>query len=77
MTFSSANEMFLHLYDKLLNGNLCTFAELSEYIQKIKTNFNVDPVLDKAFRLMQELRWGFFKDMDKYSYLKLWKEVKD
>ncbi|MBN1897919.1 MAG: hypothetical protein JW827_04010 [Spirochaetes bacterium] len=75
MTFPSANELFLHLYDKLIKKEISTFIELSEYLEKVKVNFSVQPVLEKAFHLLQELRWGFFKDMDKYSYLKLWKEL--
>ncbi len=73
--FTSENELFLHLYDKIMSREIITFGELVEYIGKLSINFKIDNVIKKAFYLLKELHWGFFKEMDKYCFLKLWKEL--
>lgn len=75
MTYTNPGELFLALYERIMNREIKTFDQLCSAVSKQQVNFSVEPVLEKAFRLIQELNWGFFKDMEKSSFLKLWKEL--
>ncbi|MDD5065743.1 MAG: hypothetical protein PHF84_01725 [bacterium] len=75
MAFNNPNELFLSLYEKIMNRDITTFQELVDHMDKQQISFNIDSVMEKAFRLIKELHWGFFKDMEKKGFLKLWKEL--
>ncbi len=75
MEFKSENQLFLHLYNKIIKKEFINFSQLTDYVDKLKINFDKTNVFKSAFELFRELNWGFFKDMDKYNFLKLWKEL--
>ena len=64
-----------HLYEKILAREITTFANLVEYVSKLKHPGKIDKVIHKSFQLIKELHWGFFKDLNRANYTKLWKEL--
>ena len=64
-----------HLYEKILAREVATFANLIEYVSKLKHPGKIDKVIHKSFQLIKELHWGFFKDLNRANYTKLWKEL--
>lgn len=64
-----------HLYEKILAREITTFANLVEYVSKLKHPGKIDKVIHKSFLLIKELHWGFFKDLNRANYTKLWKEL--
>ncbi len=77
MALSSVAELKLlyHLMQRILSGQLRTFAELVEYSRTLKSGVRLESVLEEAFRLQRGLYWGFFRDLDRSGYTRLWKEL--
>lgn len=68
-------ELSAHLYEKITNGKIRTFTELKEYCSPIPKGSQLQILLMNAFKLIRQLHWGFFKDIDYPSYPKVWKEI--
>ena len=69
------HKFFIHLYNRIITGKLKTFAELAEYAATIQTPFPKQAIVYKCFHLLKELRWGFFKGLNKKIHTRLWKEL--
>ena len=72
---TSIYEFSAHLYERIINRKINTFSELREYISGIPRGSQIQIVLMNAFKLIRNLHWGFFKDIDYPSYPKVWKEI--
>ena len=72
---TSVFELSAHLYEKIINGKIKTFSELKEYSSVIPRGSRIQIILMNAFKLIRNLHWGFFKDIDYPSYPKVWKEI--
>jgi class 3 adenylate cyclase len=68
-------ELSTHLYERITNGKIKTFSELKEYCSPIPRGSQLQILLMNAFKLIRQLHWGFFKDIDYPSYPKVWKEI--
>lgn len=68
-------KLFHHLYEKIITREIATFANLVEYVSKLKYSVKSDKVIYKSFQLLKELHWGFFKDLNRANYTRLWKEL--
>ncbi|MBU1076331.1 MAG: hypothetical protein KKH98_03510 [Spirochaetes bacterium] len=75
MEFKTDSQLFVHIYNKIMKNEFSEFDKVIDYIQSLKVNFNVDNIIKAVFDLYKKMNWGFFKDMDKYDFLKLWKEI--
>jgi len=74
--YSEAEQkLFHHLYEKIITREITTFANLVEYVSKLKYSVKSDKVINKSFQLLKELHWGFFKDLNRANYTRLWKEL--
>jgi hypothetical protein len=74
---SSAAELklFYHLSQKILAGEVRTFAALAEEVHGLGLKFKPDAVLDRCFALLKEVRWGFLQELTRSDFPKLWKEL--
>jgi hypothetical protein len=72
---SAETRLFCHLYQKCLSREITTFSSLVEYVRRLKVPLDPRGVLAQLFVLLKELHWGFFKDMDRSGYTRLWKEL--
>ena len=59
---SSAYEVFVHLSDKIVKGDLLTFTALRTYCSALPESPRTEAILKKAFELQRRLYWGFFRD---------------
>lgn len=73
---TSKYELYTHLSNKIVSGEIKTFSELFNYAQ----NVNFDKINDSKtilkglFSLIRKINWGFFNNLDKESYPKLWEQ---
>ena len=72
----SKYELYAHLSDQIVAGNIKTFSEIFTYAQnvnfeKIKDHENI---LKSLFSLIRKINWGFFNNLDKELYPKLWEQ---
>ena len=72
---SAETRLFYQLCQKCLNRDITTFSSLVEYVSQLKVPFDPHRVLIQVFPLLKELHWGFFKELDRSGYTKLWKEL--
>ncbi|MCK5200520.1 MAG: hypothetical protein KAR21_19330 [Spirochaetales bacterium] len=72
---TSIFELSAHLYERIINRKINTFSELREYTSGIPRGSQIQIALMNAFKLIRNLHWGFFKDIDYPSYPKVWKEL--
>ena len=75
MESAPETKLFLHLYEKILHREVDTFADLVGYTRKLNPPYSPDRALLRAFQLLKELRWGFFRELDRSAFTKLWKEL--
>jgi class 3 adenylate cyclase len=71
----TAYEVFVHLSDKIVKGELVTFNALREYCSGLPDNPRTEAILKKAFELQRRLYWGFFRDISPAAYPKVWSKV--
>ena len=72
---TSIFELSAHLYERIIYGKISTFSELKDYASGVSRGPRTQIVLMNAFKLIRNLHWGFFKDIDYPSYPKVWKEI--
>ncbi len=72
---TSIYELSTHLYERIINRKIVSFSELKKYISGVPRGSQIQIVLMNAFKLIRNLHWGFFKDIDYPSYPKVWKEI--
>jgi len=72
---SAETRLFYQLCQKCLCRELATFSSLVEYVRTLKLSFDTHRVLAQVFPLLKELHWGFFKELDRSGYTRLWKEL--
>ena len=69
------NNLLHHLYEKILSGELRTFASLEEYVAAVPDSLELRTCLVKAFGLQKKLYWGYFINLSPKKYPRLWKEI--
>jgi class 3 adenylate cyclase len=72
---SSPYEVFTHLADKIVRGDLATFQALRAYCAPLPDNQRTETILKKAFELQKRLYWGFFREISPVSHPKVWSKV--
>ncbi len=72
---SSAYEVYVHLSDKIVKGELVTFNTLRTYCAALPENARTEAILRKAFELQRRLYWGFFRDISPVTHPKVWSKV--
>ena len=72
---SSAYEVFVHLSDKIVKGDLVTFNALRAYCAGLPESPRTEAILKKAFELQRRLYWGFFRDISPSTHPKVWSKV--
>jgi class 3 adenylate cyclase len=65
----------LRLYEKIIGREITTFADLLAYTRQINPPYSPDRAIMKSFQLIKELHWGFFRELDRSTYTRLWKEL--
>ena len=68
-------DVFLVCYDQIITRKISTVAELVDYMDDLKWKPSLEKVVRKCFRLIRELHWGIFKDLDKEQFPKLWRSL--
>jgi len=71
----SAYEVFVHLSDKIVKGDLVTFNALRSYCAGLPESPRTEAILKKAFELQRRLYWGFFRDISPSTHPKVWSKV--
>lgn len=72
---SSPYEVFVHLSDRIVKGELMTFNALRSYCSALPENPRTEAILKKAFELQRRLYWGFFRDISPSTHPKVWSKV--
>jgi class 3 adenylate cyclase len=65
-------ELFAHLCDKVVGGELETFSQLKAYVLSLPDNATTRAAVLKAFELQRRLYWGMFKEVAPDSFPRLW-----
>ena len=71
---TSKYELYNHLSEQIVSGKIKTFSEIFTYA----SNVNFDKINDHnnilkgLFQLIRKINWGFFNNLDKETYPKLW-----
>lgn len=72
---SSAYEVFVHLSDKIVKGDLMTFNAMRSYCAVLPESPRTEAILKRAFELQRRLYWGFFRDISPSTHPKVWSKV--
>ena len=71
---TSKYELYTHLSEQIVSGKIRTFSAIFTYasnvnFEKINDHNNI---LKGLFNLIRKINWGFFNNLDKEMYPKLW-----
>ena len=73
---TSKYELYTHLSEKIVSGEIKTFSEIFTYAKNV--NFEKvhehKKILKGLFDLIRKINWGFFNNLDKELYPKLWSQ---
>jgi hypothetical protein len=75
MPFDNELKLFYHLYRLILARQIRTFSEVVDNVARQTCTFSADKVVLHAFRLLKELHWGFFRDLSRDQFPRLWNEL--
>ncbi|MDC7218733.1 MAG: hypothetical protein PQJ59_02270 [Spirochaetales bacterium] len=68
-------ELFTHIYWRIMNREITLISELEAYLTPIPEGPAKDYTMKTAFKLIKEIHWGFFSDLDRATYPFLWKQL--
>jgi class 3 adenylate cyclase len=68
-------ELFTHIYWSIINRKISLVCELEDYLADVPENTKKDFTFKSAFRMLKEMHWGFFSDLDPINYPILWKQL--
>jgi class 3 adenylate cyclase len=68
-------ELFTHIYWCIINRKITLVSELEAYLTEVPDGNTKEYVFKSAFRLIKEMHWGFFGDLDPNNYPFLWKQL--
>jgi len=68
-------KLFYLLSQKIVSGELRTFAALVEEVRGMGLKSKPDAVLERCFVLLKEVRWGFLRELTRSDFPRLWKEL--
>lgn len=73
---TSKYELYTHLSDQIVAGNIKTFSEIFTYAKNVNFEKINDhkTILKSLFSLIRKINWGFFSNLDKELYPKLWEQ---
>ncbi|WP_295156059.1 hypothetical protein [uncultured Brachyspira sp.] len=71
---TSIYELYTHLSEKIVSGEIKTFSEIFSYAKNVNFEKLNDgkSILKGLFALIRKINWGFFNNLDKDAYPKLW-----
>lgn len=72
---TSESRLLLHLYERIISGQLKTFESLKKYISGIPVTTTLRKCIFKSFELQRKLYWGFFQEITPKKQPRLWKEI--
>jgi class 3 adenylate cyclase len=72
---SHIKDVFLVCYDQIISRKISTVTDLMDYMDDLKWKPGLEKVVRKCFRLIRELHWGVFRDLDKDQFPELWKSL--
>jgi hypothetical protein len=75
MRFDSELKLFYHLYRLILERQILTLSALVDHLEEHECSFPPEKVVMHAFRLLKELHWGFFRDLTREGFPRLWTEL--
>lgn len=67
--------IFISCYDQIITRKVTTVAELMDYLGDIVWCESIEKIARKCFRLIRELNWGVFRELDKEHFPKLWRSL--
>lgn len=70
---TSAYELLVHLYDRILAGKIPTFEALKEYCAPVPDGPQTRALYKRAFELIRKLTWGIFRTVTLETFPDLWK----
>lgn len=68
-------ELYQFLSEAIMHNHISDFSSLLSFTRGIPINPRTRPVFESLFILIRKLYWGFFRDVDKIVYPKVWKET--
>ena len=68
-------ELFTHIYWCIINRKITMISELETYLSRVPEGKVKQYTIESAFRLLKEMHWGFFGDLDSQNYPLLWKQL--
>ena len=69
------SELYEFLSEAIIHQYITDFSSLLTFCRNIPINSKTRPVFEALFVLIRKLYWGFFRDVDKIVYPKVWKEI--
>lgn len=68
-------DVFLACFDQIMARKIVSVGELLEYLEDLGWDPRLDRVIRRCYRLIRELHWGIFKDLDPEHHGQLWRAV--
>jgi class 3 adenylate cyclase len=68
-------ELFSHLCEKVIEGELQTFNQLKRYVLSLPDNATTQAAVLRVFELQRRLYWGMFKEVSPDSFPRLWERL--
>ena len=72
---TSAYELFTHIYWCIINRKITLVSDLDAYLKGIPEGPKKEFAFKSAFKMLKEMHWGFFSDLDTKTYPVLWKKL--
>ena len=68
-------ELYKFLSEAIIHNHISDFSDLLSYCRGIPVNSKTKPVFESLFLLIRKLYWGFFRDVDRIVFPKVWNEI--
>ena len=72
---ANIRDILIVCYDQIIARNIVSVAELLEYLGDLDWDAKLEGVVARCYRLIKELHWGIFRDLDPETHPDLWKSL--
>jgi class 3 adenylate cyclase len=72
---TSAYELYTFFADRIVQDQILTFEEAAKLLDTLPADSRREFVAKRVFLLLKGMHWGFFRNLNKSKFPKLWREL--
>lgn len=70
-----ARDILVSCYDAIADGSVVSATQLIDHLGPFAEDDRILPIIQRSFRLIKQVHWGIFRNLDPQTHPELWKAL--